>query len=162
MLNFHRVAGTQLVGTEEEAYKYWLRTVRACARAEQAFGPAVVYRFPYSDLIERPEAAMRALLEFLGEPYDARCVGPLQQRINSSNVPEDFVAEDPATDKVIVDQAVTFCAELRRTGQPQRPDPTTAAAMEAEFEQRVQYIAGLDRAYRDCRRSLSKVEQLRR
>jgi hypothetical protein len=44
MLNFHRVASTQLVANEEEAYKYWLRTVTACVQAEQAYGPKVVCR----------------------------------------------------------------------------------------------------------------------
>ena len=162
MLNFHRVAGTQLVGSEEEAYKYWLRMVRACVRAEQAYGREVLYRLPYSDLIERPEAAMRALLDFLGERYDARCLEPLERRINSSNVPADFVAEDPATDAAIVDQAVTLCAELLRDPQPKQPDAAAAAAMETEFDKRVQYIGGLDRAYRDCRRNLAKLEQLKR
>ena len=157
MLNFHRVAGTQLVANEEAAYKYWLRTVSACVRAEQAYGPKVVCRFPYAALIDNPEPAIRSLLDFVGEPYDARCLEPLGQRINSSQVPKDFVSEDPSTNPAIVDQAVTLCAELLRNGQPQQADPVAAAALDAEFEQRVQYVAGLDRAYRDCRRSLGKV-----
>ena len=162
MLNFHRVAGTQLVANEEEAYKYWLRTVTACLQAEQAYGPNVVHRFPYSALIDNPEAAMRLLLDFLGEPYDARCLEPLQQRINSSKVPEDFVAEDPATNPAIVDQALTLWAEQMKTGQASQPVAGAAAAMEAEFERRVQYIAGLERAYRECRRNLGKLEKVRR
>jgi hypothetical protein len=48
MLNFHRVAGTQLVANEEEAYKYWLRTVSACLTAERAYGPKVVHRLRYA------------------------------------------------------------------------------------------------------------------
>jgi hypothetical protein len=39
LLNFRRVSGTRLVASEEEAYKYWLRTVKACLKAEQAYGP---------------------------------------------------------------------------------------------------------------------------
>lgn len=162
MLNFHRLAGTELVGNEEEAYKYWLRTVTACAQAEQAFGPEVVYRLPYTALIDGPEPAMRSLLQFVGEQYDARCLDPLRQRINSSNVPEDFVAEDPATDAAIVDQAVKLSTELQKMPPPSGPAPGAAEAMEAKFEQRVQYKAGLDRAYRECRRSLKKLESLKR
>lgn len=162
MLNFHRVAGTRLVANEETAYKYWLRTVTACARAEQAYGPEVIRRFPYSALIDNPGAAMRSLLEFVGEPYDARCLQPLQQRINSSNVPEDFVADDPATNPAIVDQAVTVCAELMKNGQSREVDRAAADAMEAEFQQRVHYIAGLDEAYRDCRRRLGRLEKAKR
>jgi hypothetical protein len=162
MLNFHRVAGTKLVANEEQAYKYWLRTVTACVQAEQAYGPKVVHRFPYSALIDNPESAMRSLLDFLGEPNDASCLEPLQRRINSSNVPEDFVAEELATNAALVDQAVTLWAELSQTGQARQPVATAAAAMEAEFEQRVQYVAGLDRAYRECRRALNKLEKLKR
>src|ERR1043166_5956611 len=35
MLNFHRATGIQLVANEEDAYKYWLRTVRGCLNAEK-------------------------------------------------------------------------------------------------------------------------------
>jgi hypothetical protein len=66
MLNFHRVAGTRLVANEEEAYKYWLRTVRACTHAEEAYGSKVVHRLPYTGLIDIPESAMRSVLDFLG------------------------------------------------------------------------------------------------
>jgi Sulfotransferase family len=162
MLNFHRVAGRQLVANEEQAYKYWLRTVSACVQAEQAYGLKVIYRFRYSSLIDNPEAAMRSLLAFTGEPYDARCLQPLQQRINSSNVPEDFVADDPATNPAIVDQAVRVCAELMKNGQSREVDRAAAEAMEAEFQQRVHYIAGLDEAYRDCRRRLGRLEKAKR
>jgi hypothetical protein len=101
------------------------------------------------------------LLDFLGEPYEARCLEPLQQRINSSNVPEDFVAEDSATNPAIVDQAVKFCAELLKTGQANESAPGAAGAMEGEFEQRVQRAAGLDKAYRECQRTLNKLEKLK-
>lgn len=158
MLNFHRVAGTQLVPNEEEAYKYWLRTVRACVQAEQAYGPEIVRRFAYNALIDNPEAAMRALFEFVGEEYDQRSLDPLGQRINSSKVPPDFVADDPATDRAIVEQALLLSAELMENRQPHGRSASAAKAMEAEFEQRVQYAAGLDRAYRDCRRKLKKFE----
>src|SRR6059058_655988 len=69
MLNFHRVAGIQLVANEEKAYKYWLRTVRACLKAEQAYGPDVVHRLLYSTLINKSESAIQLLLGFVGEPY---------------------------------------------------------------------------------------------
>jgi hypothetical protein len=74
MVNFDRVAGFKLVASEEEAYHYWIRTVSACLMAERAYGPNVIRRIRYADLTDRPEAAMHALLEFLGEPYVARCL----------------------------------------------------------------------------------------
>ena len=64
MLNFHRIAGMHVVANEEEAYKYWLRTVRACLKAEEAYGSHVVYRLRYAALVENPESALRLLLDF--------------------------------------------------------------------------------------------------
>src|SRR5437762_6946063 len=69
MLNFHRATGIHLVANEEETYTYWLRTVKACIQAEQAYGPHVVRRLPYAALIDNPESAIRSLLDFAGEPY---------------------------------------------------------------------------------------------
>src|SRR6266536_5118493 len=102
MLNFHRIAGTHVVANAEEAYKYWLRMVNACLKAEEAYGPHVVYRLRYADLIEEPEFAVRSLLDFVGEPYTGQCLEPLSHRINSSNVPPDFKSDDPAIDPAIV------------------------------------------------------------
>src|SRR6266446_10556402 len=55
MINFHRVAGVQLVANEEEAYRYWIRTVSACLMAERAYGPNVFHRVRYADFIGSPE-----------------------------------------------------------------------------------------------------------
>jgi hypothetical protein len=137
MLNFHHVAGTHLVENEEEAYKYWLRTVKACVRAEQAYGPRVVYRLPYADLIDNPEPAIRSLLDFVGEPYFAKCLEPLGRRMNSSNVPADFIAEDPATDPSVVKKATRLCSELQETPQPGEPSSAAAAELETRFYKRV-------------------------
>ena len=135
MLNFHRVAGTQLVANEEEAYKYWLRMVNACLKAEQAYGPRVIYRLQYSALIDNPEAAIRSLLDFVGEPYSAKCLEPLAQRINSSNVPVDFKSEDPATDPKIVEAARRLYAEIQQTPQPAEGSPAVADQLEAAFQE---------------------------
>ena len=94
MLNFHRVAGIQLVANEQEAYRYWLRTVSACLEAEQAYGPHVVYRLRYTTLVENPESALRSLLDFVGELNSAKCLEPLSQGIYSSDVPPDFQSDD--------------------------------------------------------------------
>lgn len=141
MLNFHRIAGTHLVANEEEAYKYWLRTVRACLKAEDAYGPGVVYRLRYTALVENPESALRSLLDFVGEPYSAKCLEPLSKRINSSNVPPDFQSDDPATDPAIVEQARRLSAEIEQTAQPTKHSPAAADELDAEFGARVKYIA---------------------
>ena len=133
MLNFHRIAGTHVVPNEEEAYKYWLRTVRACLKAEEAYGPHVVYRLRYTALVENPEAALRSLLDFLGEPYSAKCLEPLSERINSSNVPPDFKSDDPATDPAIVEEARRLSAEIEQTTQPDQTSAAAIAQLEAAF-----------------------------
>src|SRR5262245_38089057 len=66
MVNFHCATGIQLVPNEEEVYKYWLRTVSACLKAEEAYGPHVVYRLCYTTLVENLESALRSLLDFVG------------------------------------------------------------------------------------------------
>jgi hypothetical protein len=159
MLNFHRVAGSQLVPNEEKAYRYWLRTVSACIEAEQAYGPSVVYRIRYTDLIDNPESAMRSLLDFLEEPYTAKCLEPLGRRINSSNVPDDFIADDPATDLALVDQATKLSAELEATPQSSEPLPAAADALQAKFQQRAQYVATLDKTYKEAQRLIRTLEK---
>jgi hypothetical protein len=155
MLNFYRVAGTQLVANEQEAYTYWLRTVRACVQAEQAYGPRVVYRLPYQALVDNAESAMRSLLDFLVEPYCAKCLAFLTKRIiNSSNVPEDFVAEDPATDPSVVKDATELWEELKKTPQAGEPSSIAADEMEAAFQERVNYFATLDNAYQKTQQML--------
>ena len=141
MLNFHRTTGIQLVANEEDAYKYWLRTVRACLKAEEAYGPHVVYRLRYTTLVENPESALRSLLDFLDEPYSARCLEPLSQRINSSNVPPDFRSDDPATDPAIVEEARRLSAEIEQTSQATEHSPVAADELEAEFGARVKHVA---------------------
>lgn len=135
MLNFYRVSGTRLVANEEEAYKYWFRTVTACLKAEQAYGPKIIHRLRYSTLVENRESAIRSLLDFVGEPYNANCLEPLAKRINSSNVPADFKSDDPATDPAIVEQARRLSAQIEETAQPSKASPAAADEMEASFEE---------------------------
>src|SRR5436190_19383128 len=141
MVNFHRATGIQLIANEEEAYKYWLRTVRGCLKAEEAHGPHVVYRLRYTALVENPESALRSLLDFVGEPYSAKCLEPLSQRINSSNVPPDFKSDDPATDAAIVEEARRLSSEIEETPQPTEHSPVAAYELEAEFCARIKHIA---------------------
>ena len=159
MLNFHRVAGTQLVGSEEEAYRYWLGTVSACLTAERAYGPRVIHRLKYSDLIGNPESTLRSLLNFLGEPYSEKCLEPLGERINSSDVPTDFRSEDPATASVVVEQATRLSRDLEQSLQPTEASPTAAAEMEAAFAERVQHMGTLESQHQ---RALQIIQTLER
>jgi hypothetical protein len=146
MLNFHRVAGGKLVTNEDDAYRYWMRTASACLLAERAYGPSVVQRIAYSDLIDRPESTMRFLLEFLEESYSERCLEPLQLRINSSTVPEDFEVDDTKADRNILEQAKKLSASIEQNAQPLEGSSDAADEMEAAFQQRVKYMATLDKS----------------
>jgi hypothetical protein len=157
MLNFHRVAGTHLVQNEEQAYKYWLRMVKACVQAERAYGSEVVRRLSYTALIDNPDGAIRSLLDFVGEPYCARCLEPLGRRINSSNVPPDFVAEDPATDPSVVQDATNLYAKLQEMPQSAEASSADTDEIEAAFTERVQHMATVDK---QLKKALQKIRTL--
>jgi Sulfotransferase family len=159
MLNFHRVAGTHLVQNEEQAYKYWLRMVKACVQAEQAYGSEVVRRLSYTALVDDPERAIRSLLDFVGEPYCAECLEPLSRRINSSNVPPDFVAEDPATDPNVVQNAMNLSARLQETAQSTEASSAIADEIEAGFTERVLHIATLDKQLQKAKHMIQTLEK---
>jgi hypothetical protein len=159
MLNFHRVAGTHLVQNEEQAYKYWLRMVRACVQAERAYGLGVVHRLSYTALIDDPEWAIRSLLEFVGEPYSAKCLEPLSRRINSSNVPPDFVAEDPGTDPHAVRDATNLYAKLQEMAQSAEASPAVADEIEAAFTERVEHMATVDKQLHKAMRMIQTLEK---
>ncbi len=147
ILNFDRLGEGSLVANEQQAYEYWLRTVKACLKAERAYGRQIVHRLQYSDLINNPESALRSVLKFLGEPYVPACLEPLQVRINSSNVPASFDASDPQTDPSLVEQAMRLSTEVEKTPQPPEASPAASDEMEAAFNERVQYVATLDSEY---------------
>lgn len=151
MLNFHRVAGIHLVANEEEAYRYWIRTVSACLQAERALGPSVVHRVRYQDLLDNSESTMRSLFDFLDEPYAAKCLEPLEHRINSSDVPADFKSADPAPDPGVVRKAVLLSAQVEEIAQPAEVS-SAAGEMESAFRERVRYMATIDSAYQKVRR----------
>jgi Sulfotransferase family len=164
MLNFHRLAGVSLVTNEQEAYDFWLRAVSACLLAERAYGPAVVFRLRYAELVDRPEASLRALLDFLGEPFVAECLIPLQKKINSSEVPHDFKLGDPNCDPEIIKRATQLSGEIESTPQPSEASPAAANEVEKAFDERVQYSASLGRryakAYSDYAKAHARAERL--
>jgi hypothetical protein len=159
MLNFHRIAGNRLVANEEQAYDYWLRAVSACLKAEQAYGPRVVLRLRYSELVDAPETAMRSVLKFVGERYVTASLKPLQERINSSKVPADFKIGDPETDPVLVERATELSAEMTETPQPLEASPAAAEEMEAAFYERVRYVATVDSEYHRAKQIIATLQK---
>jgi len=144
MLNFHRITGVNLVANEQEAYERWFRAVSSCLLAEQAYGPGIVFRLRYSKLVDQPETSLRSLLQFLGEPFAAECLGPLRKKMNSSNVPADFKLDISHADPAVAERAIRLNAEIEATPQPSEASAAAADKVEAAFCQRVQYTATLE------------------
>ncbi len=159
LLNFFPDGRNRLVANEQAAYEYWLRRVTSCVEAEQAYGPDVVYRMRYSDLVEQPESTMRSLLDFLGEPCAPQCLEPLGERINSANVPVDFKADDPETDPAIVKHAEELSNELQSFPQQGYASRKVAEKLEAEFNHQVQYFATLEAKYNESQRLIARLQQ---
>jgi hypothetical protein len=148
MLHFHRVTGQNLVANAQEAYTYWLKTVSKCLLAERAYGPQVVFRLIHSDLLAKPEATLRSLFSFLGEPFTPECLEPLAQRINSSNVPADFEIDLSGTDLSLVEQAIRLFEQLEKSLQPAESSTAAVKEIEAAFDERTQFVATLVSDYR--------------
>ena len=147
MLHFDRVSGCKLAESEEEGYSSWLRYVHACVMAESAYGARVVRRVFLQDLIDHPEQTLRGILNFLDEPFDPVCLEPLAKRINSSGTDSCRSPKDAAiaSSKVISD-ARSYWRELRLGNY--RPSQEEAVAwMEAQFEERVNFIYSLQPEY---------------
>jgi len=159
LLNFFPDGRNRLVASEEAAYEYWLRRVNCCVEAEQAYGPEVVYRMRYSDIIDQPETAMCSLLDFLGEPYAPECLEPLAQRINSANVPGDFDPRNPATDPAIVERAKQLSDQLHTCPQQPEASARIAEEMEIEFHQHMQHFCDLERKYSEAQQLITKFEK---
>jgi len=161
LLNFFPDGRNRWVANEQAAYEYWLRRVTACLEAEQAYGPDVVCRMRYSEIVERPESAMRSLLDFLGEPYSTQCLEPLVQRINSANVPVDFNPSDPSTDPTVVERARELSDELQSSSQQREVSSEVAEKLEAEFNQRVQYFGDLAAKCSEAQKLIAALQKER-
>ena len=101
--------------------------------------------------MDNPESTMRALLNFVNEPYAERCLEALSERINSSNVPPDFISDDPATDPATVEEARRISAEIEQASQPSPHSSAAADELEAEFEARIKHFSNAKlRLSRNC------------
>ena len=141
MLRFQRTGGPRLVESEEHAYQYWIRTVSACLAAERAYGSEIVCRLRHADLIAEPELSLGRLLDFLGEPFEANCLRPLEKRINSSDVPSDFDPSEAKTDPALVEAARQLNAEISQLPAHLEPNPHAMAELKKAFSQRTDELA---------------------
>jgi SAM-dependent methyltransferase len=167
IVHFAETGGRPLVDTEEAAYQYWLGTVRACVRAERAFGSERILRVRHAELVARPEATLRACLDFVGEPFHEDCLAPLGVRINSSRVAEQDAAHDPATPTELIREAEQLSDALLGEEPLSYPaDDARIKELESEFLARTAWVGQLEceweTAVRDldaARATLDKLAQ---
>jgi hypothetical protein len=159
LLNFFPEGSQRLVDDEQAAYEYWLRRATACAEAEQAYWPEIIYRMRYVDLISQPEYTMRRLLDFLGERYAAECLEPLAERINTANMPADFDERESGTNRKTVEQARQLSEQLQSSPQPREASREVAARLDAEFERQVEYHATLDAKLNEATRLMRHLQE---
>jgi hypothetical protein len=159
LLLFDTGGGARLVATEREALEYWLRCVHACLAAERAWGPSVVLRVRYSDLVERPVETFERMFAFLGlEPCDA-CMEPLQVRMNSSHVPPDFDPRDAQTDPGLRERAARLYAEqdAQVAGAPNADEQARQWDL---FARRVEYFYQLDSQFAAANARIVELQRL--
>lgn len=159
LVQLDRLAGTKQVSNEQEAYELWMQFVRACVEAEQAWGPEVVCRLRHEDLVREPEASIRRILDFIGEPFDQACLEPLAKRINSSRGTAEEAVSDPPADPAVVREAQQLWEELRTTPPAAVRCEDAAARLDDSFEQRVDYIHELDTRYARAQRAHIRLEK---
>jgi hypothetical protein len=161
LLNFFPDGASRLVDDEQAAYEYWLRRAKACAEAEQAYGPQIVYRMRYCDLVGQPKTAMRSLLEFLAEPDTPACLEPLERRINSSNVPSTFNSPEPIANPETVERARELSEQLLTSPPPREASAEVAAKLEADFDRQVEYFATLESKLTEARTLIRDLQNQR-
>lgn len=141
LIAFERTGGPPAVQNEQAAFEYWLRAVQACLAAERAYGSEIVYRVRHADLTAHPEDFFRRLLDFLDEPFEAACLQPLGERINSSAVPSDFDSSDTKTDPAVVEAARRLNDAIMQMPAHLDPDPQLVKQLERDFAQLADELA---------------------
>ena len=144
--------------TVEFGYRKWLRCTKACADAERAYGPGVMLRVRYDDLVNKPKPTLRHILHFLGEEYEPACAEPLRVRINSSQVPAEHDINVDDVEPELVAEAEALSRALQHDTHVAGPDPVVAAALEDALAQRIRFVGSLEE---ERKRALDALASLR-
>jgi len=161
MLAFRDAGGRPLVADADEAYEYWERTTRACVLAAEAFGAEVVCRLRYADLLAQPEATLRDLCKFLGEPFAQECIAPLALRINSSFAENATVATQMHASSAIIERARRLSERLQHAPQAVAPSPSppSLALCREDFAKRVERASEARTEYPALRYRFEELQQ---
>jgi hypothetical protein len=160
MMTFSGLAGQSIVDSEQLAYDYWLRCVRAALSAEQAFGSRVVLAVRHADLVETPERVLRRCCDFIGERFDPGTLTTLASKINSSPGASAYRLGSGSPDPATVARAEALSRELLEGAERElEPSPSRRDELAAEFWERVRFVGSLDQ---DRLRALSALEAAER
>jgi hypothetical protein len=159
ILRFHHVGGQALAADANEAYTHWYARANACHRAESALGGDVVHRVRYAELIADPQSVLRGVLSFLGEDFEPACLEPLRQRINSSQVPENFHIDTTGADTQQWQRAIELSRLLQTTPQDPPASPAMRAELEAAFDERTVFVAGLNKEYARAQQAMRRLQE---
>ena len=148
----------------EEAYRNWTRLSRAAYLGEQAMGGARMMRVRYEEFTGAPERTVKDVLGFLGEPYCADCLKPLDTKINSSQV-EPEVVKTRESSSAVREAAELYQQILSAPAPGMHGDPAAQADLQRDQEQRHaqerlqarEHIAGLDREVLQAQRELQAI-----
>ncbi len=117
LMHFSTVGGQDY--SEEEAYRTWLRLVKASVLSEKALGPEKVLRIHYEDLVGEPAVILARCLQFIGEPFHEDCQLPLKRRLNSSSYSRDDdygIEANIRSEKAFEREAFEFYSGILRDG----------------------------------------------
>lgn len=157
LLAFRDEGGRLIVGSAEDAYAYWMRTVRACLDAEEILGPGRVHRVRHADLVVDGERTLRGILEFLGEPFVPACLEPLKHRINSSFGGEAMPRAFPDARSAVIEEARRASAAWLASSQSTQVGAASRACWDADFDVSVLHAQNLQTNWEVAQRMLSQT-----
>jgi hypothetical protein len=76
-------------------------------------------------------------------------------------VPSDFVADDPATDPSVVQDATNLYVKLQKMAQSTEASSAFADEIEAAFMERVQHTAAIEKQLKKAMRMIQTLEKAR-
>ncbi|HWP95044.1 MAG TPA: sulfotransferase [Gammaproteobacteria bacterium] len=142
LMKFSTVGGAARDYERDEAYRAWLRLVRACVAAENALGPDRVLRIRYEDLIAEPEDTLKRCLGFVGEQWAPACLEPLQRKINSSSVEATTNGGEAGEISAVAREADDYFRGLIEMGQKRETDAEALAELERTFSEQCAAVTG--------------------
>jgi glycosyltransferase involved in cell wall biosynthesis len=137
LVHFHTIGGPPF--TRQEAYAEWLRNVKACLAAEQAYGSTVVLRVRHADLAAGPEEVVRRCLMFVGEAYVPQCLDPLETEADLSRAPAtERISAEADVNPDLREEAESLSDRLLVEKFPSYgPAPDRQADLESAYDARV-------------------------